>query len=123
MNTSDYERRLAECFEKQERIKSEIEFLKGQIKQEKKQARWCKGSPDIKALAKLFSFTDCRIDNGAGLTYFAVDLTCLQVTPALPDGWVEFERASIHNNIGSPILRKFRKPGVPAHLYITKAVR
>lgn len=123
MFTSDYERRLAECLEKQDRIKHDIEFLRGQIKQEAKQKRWCKGSTDIKALAKLFSFTDCHIDNGAGLTYFGVKLSCLDVTPALPEGWIEFERRSIHENIGSPILRKFRKPGVPAHLYIEKAVR
>lgn len=121
MFTSEYERRLAEALEKQERIKHEIEFLRGQIKQERQQERWCKGSTDIKALKKIFS--EHRIDNGAGLTYFAVNLTCLQATPELPEGWIEFERHSINQNIGSPICRKFRKLGVPAHIYITKAVR
>lgn len=121
MLTSHYESRLAEALKKQEEIKHDIEFLRGQIKQEKKQARWCKGSPDIKTLCKLFP--EHHLDNGAGLTYFGVELTCLQVTPALPDGWIEFERTSLHNNIGSPICTKYRKPGVPAHIYITKAVR
>ena len=121
MFTSSYKLRLAEAIEKQERIKHDIAFLRGQIKQEAKQTRWAKGSADVKALSKIFP--DCHIDNGSGLTYIGVELTCLQVTPALPEGWVEFERASVHNNIGSPICCKFRKPGIPAHLYITKSVR
>ena len=121
MFTSEYETRLAEALEKQERIKHEIKFLRLQIKQERQQERWCKGSPDIKELCK--QFPEHRIDNGAGLTYFAVDLSVLDALPALPDEWVAFDRHVIHpSSISSPVCTKYRKNGVPAHLYITKAV-
>lgn len=118
-----YESRLQEALEKQEKIKAEIDFLRLQIKQERQQTRWCNSSPFMKQFRK--QWPDARIDNGAGLTYISLDFGVLDPNyeEHLP-GWELFDTTRIDpNSLGSPILRKYKFPGIPAHLYVTKAVR
>ena len=119
---SSYARQLEEALEKQRQIKGDIEFLRLQIKQEKKQTAWCRKSPDIKALKKLIP--NHRIDNGAGLTYFGVTLECTDKRITLPDGWVQFDNEAWcnTNTLASLVCKKYKKHGVPIHVYITQKV-
>ena len=117
---SSYARQLEEALEKQRQIKGDIEFLRLQIKQEKKQTAWCRKSPDIKALKKLIP--NHRIDNGAGLTYFGVTLECDERI-TLPDGWVHFDNEVCDTStLASPVCKKYKKHGVPIHVYINQKV-
>lgn len=119
---TDYERRLQEALTKQANIKEEIAFLRLQIKQEVKQTKWAKGSPDIKELSRLYP--DLRIDNGAGTTYMGLTRSVLDVPVQLPAGWELFEsHPQDPSTIGSPVVNKYRFKGLPALLYVTKAVR
>ena len=119
---SSYARRLEEALEKQHQIKGEIEFLRLLIKKEKKQTAWCSKSPDIKALKKLIP--NHRIDNGAGLTYFGVTLECTDKRITLPDGWVQFDNETWcnTNTLASLVCKKYKKHGVPIHVYINQKV-
>lgn len=118
--TSGYERRLASALEVLEKTKSEIDFLKLQIKEEKKQTRWAKGSPIIKDMVK--RYPGLRIDNGAGLTYLGLDVQCTETFNA-PFGWECFETRRIDDSLGSPVLSIYKLRNCPAHLYVTKHIR
>jgi hypothetical protein len=118
-----YERRLADALAKQADLKHEIEFLRLQLKQEAKQCRWAKSSPVIKQFKA--QWPDLRIDNGAGMTYLGLTFSVLDhdYEQHLPVGWVKFEERIDSSLIGSPIQRTYKYSGIPALLYVTKAVR
>lgn len=119
---TDYERRLEEALEKQANLKSEIEFLRLQIKQERKQIRWAKGSPIIKQMKA--QWPDLRIDNGAGMTYLGLTfrVTDPNPEPHLP-GWVLHETRRDSDRLDAPIVDVYRYHGIPAMLYVTRNVR
>ena len=119
---SSYARRLEEALEKQHQIKGEIEFLRLLIKKEKKQTAWCSKSPDIKELKKMMP--NHWIDNCAGLTYFVVTLECTDKRITLPDGWVQFDNETWcnTNTLASLVCKKYKKHGVPIHVYINQKV-
>lgn len=117
---SDYEVRLQTALIKQAGLKDEIAFLRLQIKQEKKQAKWAASSLTIRELKELFP--EAKIDNGAGVTYISVDLSRTDLRQA-PGSWEQRDREVVFpNNIGSPVRCTYRMQGVPANLYITRAV-
>lgn len=119
---NDYESRLAVAVEKLAALKHEIAFFKLQIKQEKKQAVWAKGSPIIRQFKA--QWPDLTIDNGAGLTYLGLKFGVTdEYESHIPFGWECYETRTTGTGLGDPVLKIYRSRGVPALLYVTKAVR
>lgn len=118
---TNYEQRLEAALKKQADIKDEIDFLRLQIKQEKKQEKWASRSPVISQIKA--KFPDLRVDNGAGLTYLTMNFSVLDQSE-LPQGWTLFDaNPQDKQNLGSPIVERYKYPDVPAMLYITRQVR
>jgi len=117
---TDYEVRLERAQKQLTEVKDQIEFLKLQIKQERKQARWAKGSPIIRDMKK--RWPHLRVDNGAGTTYLGLDVGVLESFDA-PVGWELFDRYPQNSSLGSPIVEIYRLRHCPANLYVTKHVR
>ncbi len=116
----NYFDRLEQALKKQIELKHEIEFLRLQIKQENRQTKWAQSSPVIAHLKSLFP--DLRIENGAGLTYLGLTFGVLD-TATVPDGWTLWEaEPQDRNQIGSPMIEKYKYHGIPAMLYITRKV-
>lgn len=117
---SDYETRLAQALTKAAALKDEIAYLRLQIKQEVKQAKWAKGSPIIKQFKACWP--DVQIDNGAGLTYLSLKFGPLDDYEPHLVGWELFDSYRVDESLGSPIIKQYRMKGVPAVLYVTKHV-
>ncbi len=117
---SDYATRLIDAQAKLEDLREHIVFLKLQIKQEKKQAKWAKESPTIKDLRA--KYPHLRVDNGAGMTYLGLDVGVLEAFDA-PVGWERYDSRPQNSSLGSPIVEIYRLRHCPAQLYVTKHVR
>lgn len=121
---TDYEIRLEKALEDKSKINDEIDFLRLQIKQEKKQAKWAKGSPVIKEL--MSQWPDARIDHGAGMTYVNLSFSVLDAPyeQRLPTPWEKIEERKVdRESVFSPILRAYRLKDSPVLIYATQTVR
>jgi hypothetical protein len=116
---SDYTNRLANAEKKLEELKAEIAFLKLQIKQEKQQAQWAKGSEVLKSLLKVFP--DATVENGAGCTYVTARVS-VSDKREVPEGWELRESKAESSNIGAPLHKLYRMPHTPVNLYVIKQV-
>lgn len=116
----NYEERLQNALQRQRDIKEEVAFLRLQIKQEKQQARWAKGSMDVTFIRSIYPHVE--VENGAGCTYMSVKLTAADLM-LYPLGWEIVDMREVDDTrLNSPMLVKMRRVGVPALLYITKDV-
>ncbi len=118
---TQYEERLQSALARLADDKAEVEFLKLQIKQEKKQAKWAKESPVLKQFKA--QWPELTIDNGAGMTYLGLHFAAHEeYEQHIPFGWECYDTRKVHDGLGSPIVKIYRMRHVPALLYVTKAI-
>jgi hypothetical protein len=115
-----YTERLEAALTMRSELAAEITFLRLQIKQERQQAKWAKGSQAVKDVLAVYPMA--QIENGAGMSYITVKLACSDML-LCPGGWSLHEQREVDpSKLNSPVLTTYRNHGVPALIYVVKQV-